>query len=331
MAFRLILLLLSTFGASAAEKLQVLVLEIDKRYAEAAYDRAVGKDRDAFEEAVSKLRKLTPEQGVREWLSLEIPREHPEERIITKSMRYEDTPRKSKRTQLGHEHVWYRTGDRVVSRNLKFNSKLDSSKLIRLQGNFYHKLDAKWSLSAALTGANGTILILEKLVGSESTPEPSSWVVGVLHEKKPGRAGQSSVVQDLIKSPLGRAGMVRVPNSRTTLQAMAGLDLAKDTDYMEGYSKNLVSFSASAPTEKPTLKLKLPVRGSVKMERLVGTGVKSTVSHHGTFTVPLEGPQAGGDFDVLQRDNTRSGSTTRSAPSKKKPTYYLDCRLITTE
>lgn len=328
MMLRRLLLFLSLLGGAAGETLHVLVLEIDKRYVEPAYERALGDDRDAFDDAVSKLRQLTPEQGVREWLSLEIPREDSEKRIITKSMRYEDTPREKKRTELGHEHLWYRTGDRLVSRGLEFNAMLDQSRLIRLRTSFHHKIDGQWSLSAAITGASGTILILEKLVGRDFKVTPPVWVMGVLHEKKPGRMGPSSPVQDLIRPPLGRAGMVRVPDPEITLEAVASLDLAKDTDYMEGYSKDLVSFSASAATANPALRLKFPVRGSVKLERLASIGVKSTVTHHGEFTVPLEKPRDGSEFEVLQRDNTRSGSTTRSNPSKKKPSYYLDCRLI---
>lgn len=331
MALRQLLLLLSMLGVAAGETLHVLVLEIDKRYVEPAYQRAIGGDRDAFDEAVSKLRQLTPEQGVREWLNFEIPREDPEKRIITESMRYEDTPREKKRTQLGHEHVWYRTGDRLVSRSFKFHAMLDETRLIRLRSSFHHKIDGQWSLSAALTGANGTILILEKLVGQDFKLTPPAWVMGVLHEKEPGRMSTSSPAQDLIKPPLGRAGMVRLPDPEITLQAVASLDLAKDTDYMEGYSKDLVRFSASAATANPALKLKIPWRGSVKMERLASIGMKSTVAHHGEFTVPLEKPRAGGEFEVLQRDNTRSGSTTHSKPSKKKPSYYLDCRLIEKE
>ncbi|MBK1828079.1 hypothetical protein [Haloferula rosea] len=331
MMFLRLWLFLSLLGGAAGETLHVLVLEIDKRYVEPAFERAVNGDRDAFDEAVSKLRRLTPEQGVREWLNLEIPREDPEKRIITESMRYESTPREKKRTELGHEHLWYRTGDRLVSRSLKFNAQLDDTRLIRLKSSFHHKIDGQWSLSAALTGAKGTILILEKLVGRDLEPTPPVWVMGVLHEKKPGRLGNSSPVQDLINPPLGRAGMVRVSDPGITLQAVAGLDLAKDTDYMEGYSKDFVGFSASAATDNPALKLKLPVRGSVEMERLVSVGVKSTVSHHGKFTVPVEKPRAGEEFEVVQRDNTRRGTTTYSNPSKKKPSYYLDCRMIVVE
>ena len=39
-------------------------------------------------------------------------------------------------------------------------------------------------------------------------------------------------------------------------------------------------------------------------------------------------PQAKVGSEVLQRDNQRTGRTTRSIPSKKKLSYYLDSRLV---
>lgn len=191
-----------------------------------------------------------------------------------------------------------------------------------------HKIDGHWSLSAALTGATGTILVLEKLEGSESRMLPSSWVVSVVQEKKPRWQENSTPAQDLINPPLGRAGLVRVPDPEVSLMAEASLNLARDTDYMQGYSPDEVVFFATAATTNQASKLNLPIRSAVKMERLVSVGVNSTVFHHGEFTVPLEKERAGGEFEVLQRENTRTGSTTISKPSKKELTYYLDCRLI---
>ena len=116
MTIRFFALSLLTAILAGGETLHVLVLEIDKRYAPPAYERAIGDDPNALNEAVTKLRKLTPDQGVREWIHLEIPRDDPEKRIITEAMRYEDTPREKKRTRIGHKHLWYRTEDRLVNR-----------------------------------------------------------------------------------------------------------------------------------------------------------------------------------------------------------------------
>ena len=329
MVLRHLSLSLFMVALAGAETLHVLVLEIDHRYTAPAYERAIGGNPAAFEEAVSKLRKLTPEQGVREWIHLEIPRDDPEKRITTGQMRYQDTPREKKRTELGHEHVWFRSANGLVSRNLELNAQLDKLRLLRLRTQFHHRIDDQWSLSAALSGPKGTILVLEKLVDGKTTPKPASWVFQVLREKEPGRMGRASVEQDLIKSPLNRAALLRVPDPETTIASVASLDLARDTDYMEGYSKDLVSFNATAASENKRLKLKYPIRGTVRMERLVDVGMKSTVSHHGEHTVPLKEPAAGEEFEVLQRNNQREGQTTRSVPSGKKSKYYLDCRLIT--
>ena len=316
-------------GALAAQTLSLLVLEVDQRLVAPTYERAVSGDPEALEDALGKMRKLVPDKGVKEWLDLEVEWVESPNRLEIDEMKHRGTPRGgSKRFEVGHAFTWSRSGD-LEHRTLKLSEVQDEDKLYRFQFDFHHRLEADWSMSAAVATPKGALFVFEKL--SEADPEATDprWVLSTLLEKK-GRAPKpGEALERLTNPPLGRSALVRVPDSG--IGSKVEFDHAVHTDYSEGFTKSSVAFTAAKERSNPQLNLKFPVGGGVELDLVIEKRGTSVVTHSGKFAMPLEENPSLKEFEALHRDKTREGSRTRSVPSKrKKPGYYLESHLIET-
>lgn len=313
---------------ASAETLHVLVLEVDQRLVAPTCERAIGGDPEALGEVIGKLRKLVAGGSVSEWLSLEIERSDPLKRIETGRMKYVDVPKRdNKRVKVGHEHRWSRS-ETYVSRNLKLSRIMDADHLHRFGFHFYHLLHDHWTLSAGLRTPKGALFVFEKLSETDAGASDPKWMVSSLSEKRSSSLRADTASAIFLNSPMGRAGLVRIPDSES-FGASAEFDDAVHTSYSQGFSVSSAAFQAWRPKEDPQLKLKFPERSGVDMNLVVEQGTNRLTAHSAKHVMPIEKIPSVGGFVALQRDNTRQGTTTRSAPSQKeKPEYELRSLVI---
>ena len=318
------LALLLTTLAHAGETLHVLVLEIDPRFAKPTYERAVGRDRDGLSDAIGKMAKLTPEQGVREWLRAEIERDDPTKRIQTDRMEYTEVDGLEKRVEVGYDHQWMR--EHGPSRTLKFSAPIDGGQLLRFSCSFRHRLDDQWSLSAAMRGPKGILFVFERLSEKDRGMAPSSWFVSSLLDKKVRGSFKVTPLERLLGNPPGRTAMVRMPDLGKAGRAYAGLDLATPSEIYAGSShrRNQVRFSVFAPRLNDDLEPVTPWATGVEMDVIHDSKATSMVTHSGEGQMPIEAQPTREEFEMLRRDVERKGTTTTSTPAKKKVPYFLE-------
>jgi len=343
MNIRLLITLLGFAVANAnasAETLEVLVLEVDQRLIRPTMDRAMSPDSAALEDALNKMRQLSPDRGVKERLSLEIERRNPEE--AAENSNFSDAlnlPEGMPRTSVGTYHRWGETGNSEL-RRLTLREIQSPESIFEIKFEFYHQPSPHWSLSGGVATPEGAIFVFEMLSGGDPglSPKPQSqWLVSSLWDTKPGSRG-SSAIDELVNPAFGRAAILRVAepqnlpsriSSGRRVRESVRFNQGLATGYSRGFSESYVEFIVEPQRTIADENKTIPIvarAGFDLIDRRIPSG---HISHERNMMVPMEEDYHVTFSEATYRENIREGARTTSTPSKsKKPRYYLQSFLL---
>ncbi len=340
MNIRLLITLLGFAVSNAsAETLDVLVLEVDKRLIRPTMDRALSPDSAALEDAINKMRQLSPDRGVKERLSLEIERRNPEE--PAENSNFSDAlnlPPGMPRTSVGTSHRWGETGNPDL-RRLKLREIQSPESIFEIEFEFYHQPSPHWSLSGGVATPEGAIFVFEMLRGGDPGRNiKPQWLVSSLLDTKPGSKG-SSAIDEIIQPAFGRAAILRVAEPQNLTSRISNGRRVREsvlfnqglaTGYSRGFSESSVEFIVEPQRTIADENKTIPILARAGFDLIDSRIPSGHISHERNMMVLMEEDYHVTFSEAIYRENIREGSRTTSTPSKsKKPRYYLQAFLLT--
>jgi len=339
MKFHLVIALLGlVISNMSAETLDVLVLEVDQRLIGPTIERALSPDPAALADAISKMRQLSPDKGVRERLSLEIERSNPEEPAENENFsEATNLPEGMPRTSVGTSHRWGETGNRDL-RRLKLHEIQSPESIFEIEFEFYHQPSPHWTLAGGVATPKGAIFVFEMLRGGDPVPNKPGWVISCLLDKKPGN-NDKSAINAMERPPIGRAAILRVAEPQTLSSATDDKRRIREsvkfnqglaTGYDRGFSESFVEFVVEPQRTIEDENQTKPVGARAILDLIDSRIPSGHVTHELAMGMPLEEDYNTVSAEATYREKTREGTRTSSIPSKsKKPAYHLQSFLLT--
>lgn len=206
--------LLITLGlcieTTKAETLEVKVMEIEGRLIEATLTAAFAADRDAFEVVIGKLSALGPERGVHHLADLKLEGKRG---MLNASMnewkRHKSLPGRRRAFSVGPELNWMMNiDDREM--NVQMAPTLEMAPLYRFEP--VHPADGKWSLSGAVRGLRGMVMMFERVVGRpvENDASGRAWLVANLSNTQPGKIDAKEPWRSVVETKGPAAAILRI-------------------------------------------------------------------------------------------------------------------------
>lgn len=300
-----------------AESLDILVIDVDKRLVEPTLTRALAKDRANLEDALEKLRKLAPDKGVVVLASFALDIGEEKEKIGKSGIEFApDLPgRGAHYRRFGWTISW---DPEAQSRKLEVIPRATMASAPLINANLVHPLDARWSLSAAVTTPKGAVFIFEKITGREPLADEPVWVASALivggkntdhFDLKPERWLSDT-------TPI-RSSILREPPKSEHHSSIA-LDLKPFCGAWNNYSESSVTFSAKMGTGKEAglLVSQVDLRYLDELQASTHTEYSGSFKQaFGTGKLPIH---SSAPFDPLTRLVERKGTTTTSTPQPDK-------------
>ena len=174
-------------AAARAETLEVKVMEIEGRLIEATLTSAFAADRDAFDVVVGKLVALGPERGVHHLADLKLKGQSGMLNASTRDWKRHDAlPGRRQRFSVGPDLTWRLQDDERVL-TVQMAPTLEMAPLYRFEP--IHAADGKWSLSGAVRGVRGMVMMFERVEGRpvEADAAGREWLVATLSTTRPGK------------------------------------------------------------------------------------------------------------------------------------------------
>ncbi len=198
------------FDMTKAETLEVKVMEIEGRLIEATLTPAFAADRDAFDVVVGKLSALGPERGVHHLADLKLEGQRG---MLNASMndwkRLKSLPGRRRAFSVGPDLTWkLQIDDRVLT--VQTEPTLEMAPLYRFEP--VHAADGKWSLSGAVRGLRGMVMMFERVVGRpvENDATGREWLVATLSNTQPGKIDSKAPWRSVIETKGPAATIIRI-------------------------------------------------------------------------------------------------------------------------
>lgn len=327
---RFLTLWISLTALLGAETLEVLVLEVDQRLFEPTLARSFGKDRDALDEAIGKLRKLAPDKGVVELATFALDLKDGTKDLGQGDMKPSPPiPGRKVRPSVGNHLRWIPT-DGVRRIEIKPLPTPDATPVYSLV--MTHPPDGRWSLSAATATAKSGIFVFEKIAGRPLALDEPIWAASaVFADEKPGDRTTVAPQRWFSNSSAIRSALLREPPNNRNRSEIT-MDVHPWSETWKSYTKSTMTFAVYMGQEKDAGML-------VSMVALDYISESRATSHsqiQGNFShklAPGKLPISSiGTFDITFRHVERNGTTVTSTPSKKKtPSYHLQSLLFSTK
>lgn len=313
------ILLWSLFaGWAAAETLDVLVLEVDRKFVEPALDRAFGGDRDALEDAIGKLRKLAPDKGVVEHMAVSLEQKPDIRNPSTRLHQPAGEIAKYKRlVHIGHKLTWYEG----ARRELELETAWPDEYLPHFRFQTTHQPDGRWSLSAAVSSPRGALLLFEKIEGRPLDAGKSNWVAASLPAGRSTRTAGNAAPWRVLGDPAaGEAALLRIPAGLEPEQAtLAAVDRRRYSAIRGGFSPMETSFGVGAG--KWALAGRPVAR--VDFRQSISETASEQISQRGLIEVGLvpgkQAKPAQKEFEVTELVAVRKGGGYAERIAGKKP------------
>lgn len=314
---RTALMFLSVSGALHGEVLDILVIEVEQRLVEPTLARALAANRDALDEAITKLRALAPHKGVMEHASISLDLGSDGQKVGKSGIQYgPDIPgRGADYRRFGWSLAWNPQGN---MRKLEILPHATLAAAPRFAASLTHPPDGRWSLSTATSTPKGALFIFEKVEGREPSPDRPVWVATSLLSGDQTPGGSESQPERWLstKGPI-RSSILRKPSSSEDVCSIES-DLRPFCGAWRNYSKSQITFSTFMGTGQHAGM----VVCKVDFKYLEDLQSASHSAYSGTFQQPFgtgKLPISSTDsFDISSELVTRDGNTTTSRPLKEK-------------
>lgn len=200
-------------GMTKAETLEVKVMEIEGRLIEATLAPAFAPDRDAFDVVVAKLSALGPERGVHHLADLKLEGKRG---MLNASVndwkRHKSLPGRRRPFSVGPDLTWkMQIDDRVLT--IQTEPTLEMAPLYRFEP--VHAADGKWSLSGAVRGLRGMVMMFERVIGRplENDASGREWLVATLSNTQPGKIDTKAPWRSVIDAKGPAATIIRIQSA----------------------------------------------------------------------------------------------------------------------
>jgi hypothetical protein len=313
-----------------AETLEVLVLDVDKRLVEPTLARSLGKDRDALDEAIEKLRKLAPDKGVVELATFALDLKDGTKDLGQGEMKVcPPIPGRRVRPSCG-THLRWIPADGV--RHIEIKPLPTPAASPHYSMVVTHAPDGRWSLSAATATAKGGMFVFEKIGGRPLPLQEPIWVASaVFAGEKPDDRTSIAPERWFSDASAIRSALLREPPNHRNRSEIT-MDQHPWSDTWKSYTKSTITFTASMGQGKHAGMLV----SMLSLDYIPESRATSHTQIQGNFSHALAPGKlpisAIGTFDITFRNVELNGTTVTSTPSKKKtPAHHLQTLLFSTK
>lgn len=243
--FRLLMAMGLCFGPVKGETLEMKVMEIEGRLIEATLKPAFAADRDAFDEVVGKLSALGPDRGVHHLANLKGESQRGMLNASARDLkRHDRLPGRRRGFSVGPDLTWRLQHDERVL-TVQMEPTLEMAPLYRFE--LIHPADGRWSLSAAVRGVRGMVMVFERVEGRPVAADAASreWLAATLSTDRPAAFDSKVPWRMVVDSKGPGSAIIRIQTPREGGKTgKAAVDLNRYSEAQQTYSECGVEFTA---------------------------------------------------------------------------------------
>lgn len=242
--FRLLMAMGLCFGPVRGETLEMKVMEIEGRLLEATLKPAFAADRDALDEVVGKLSALGPERGVHHLANLKVDSRRGMLNASARDVKLHDRlPGRRRGFSVGPDLTWRLQHDERVL-TVQMEATLEMAPLYQFE--LIHPADGRWSLSAAVRGVRGMVMVFERVEGRPVPADAPSreWLAATLSTARLGPFDSKVPWRMVVDSKSPCSAIVRVQTPREGGKTgKTTVDLNRYSEAQQTYSDSVVMFT----------------------------------------------------------------------------------------
>lgn len=299
------------------ETLDLLVIEVDQRLTEPTLARALAGDRAGLDDAIAKLRKLAPDNGVTEHASASRDFGAGPKNVVDPGMKIgPDIPDRGQQYRKSGLHLACDSLGKQRVIEVKSPSTPKSAPVFK--ATLVHPLDDRWSLSAAATTPKGALFIFEKIAGRQPLDKKPIWVAASLLGPNQTKSNLDTKPERWFSSgTFINSSILQAPSEAYALSSIT-VDLQPFTGAWKNFSQSYATFSAFMGINKDTGK----VVSKVDFQFVEDIKPLAHTQYSGSFQfafVTDKLPLASSNpFAIRSALVERNGTTTTSKPQLSK-------------
>lgn len=309
---------------------QVLALEVDRRFVQPLYDRAVDKDSAKLDDAIGKLLKLSAEKGVRKLADNKIQISLNGDKVgglKQYTMELNKPDKFEARYKMGNMRLVNSEGDLFSNlyRTLMVRTKVGKENYEIFRFTFSHQLENHWTVSAICQSKWGAVFVFERYADSEADgPVPRDYLLLGLLEKKSKSGDKALNGRSFLNASPGPVALLRLAATRFMF-AKVETNIRAVLPSSKQYASSTLSFTGSN-LSKPAQE----IAGTVQFRRIVSSSSSLDVRHEGTHQMncgdATDGKEEG--LDVWEGKLKWYQGGTRGATKRKKQQYVFSSTLV---
>jgi hypothetical protein len=242
--FRLLMAMGLCVGPVMGETLEMKVMEIEGRLIEATLKPAFAADRDALDEVVGKLSAIGPDRGVHHLANLKVESQRGMLNASARDLkRHDRLPGRRRGFSVGPDLTWRLQHDERVL-TVQMQATLEMAPLYQFE--LIHPADGRWSLSAAVRGVRGMVMVFERVEGRPVPADAPSreWLAASLSTARPG-AFDAKEPWRMVVDPKGPgSAIIRIQTPREGGKTgKVAADLNRYSEAQQTYSDSVVTFT----------------------------------------------------------------------------------------
>lgn len=242
--FRLLMAIGLCVGPVRGETLEMKVMEIEGRLIEATLKPAFAADRDAFDEVVGKLSALGPDRGVHHLANLKVASQRGMLNASARDVKLHDRlPGRRRGFSVGPDLTWRLQHDERVL-TVQMQATLEMAPFYRFE--LIHPADGRWSLSAAVRGVRGMIMVFERVEGRPVAADAASreWLAATLSTARPAAFDAKEPWRMVVDSKGPGSAIIRIQTPREGGKTgKVSADLNRYSEAQQTYSDSVVMFT----------------------------------------------------------------------------------------